>query len=80
MVFEWSPNYIKIYVDGILHPDGNITKALVTNNGTDNDRWVTDVPYKIWFDSETFPWLGLPVEADLPADYEIEYVRVWQNN
>ena len=76
--YEWTPDYIKIYVDGILHPDGNITKELVTENGTNPDRWVTDVPYKIWLDSETFPWLGLPEEADLPVDYEIEYVRVWR--
>ena len=76
--YEWTPDYIKVYIDGVLHPDGDITKALVTMNGTDNDRWITDVPYKIWFDSETFPWLGLPTEADLPADYEIEYLRIWQ--
>lgn len=76
--YEWSDQYVKVYVDGVLHPDGNITKELVTNNGADNDRWITDVPYKIWFDSETFPWLGLPTEQDLPADYEIEYIRIWQ--
>ena len=76
--FEWTADYIKVYVDGVLHPDGNITKELVTKDGTDPDRWVTNVPYKIWFDSETFPWLGLPTEADLPAEYQIEYVRVWR--
>ena len=76
--FEWTKNHVKVYIDGELHSDGNITKELVTDGGTDPDRWVTDVSYKIWFDSETFPWLGLPTEADLPADYEIEYVRVWQ--
>ncbi|TGV01883.1 family 16 glycosylhydrolase [Flavivirga rizhaonensis] len=76
--FEWAPEFIKVYIDGELHPDGTITKAALTGNGSDADRWVTDVPYHIWFDSETFPWLGLPEEADLPADYEIEYVRVWQ--
>ena len=76
--FEWTKDYLKVYIDGVLHPDGNITKELVTDNGTDPDRWVTDSSYKIWFDSETFPWLGIPEEADLPADYEIEYLRVWQ--
>ncbi len=76
--YEWTPDYIKIYVDGELHPNGNITKELVTKDGAEPDRWITDVPYKIWFDSETFPWLGIPTEADLPADYEIEYLRVWK--
>ena len=80
--FEWSPEYIKVYVDGVLHPDGDIMKDLVTLGGTDNDRWITDVPYKIWFDSETFPWLGLPTASDLvePAEYQIEYIRVWQKS
>ncbi len=76
--FEWTSEYVKVYVDGKLHPQGTITKASLTNNGEDPNRWVTDTPYHIWFDSETFPWLGLPEAADLPVDYEIEYVRVWQ--
>ena len=33
---------------------------------------------KIWVDSETFKWEGFPVESDLPADYEIDYIRVWE--
>ncbi len=78
--FHWTADSIKVYVDGALHPDGTILKSAVTNNGADNDRWVTDVAYWIWFDSETFPWLGLPEEADLPADYEIEYIRIWQSD
>ena len=80
--FEWTSEYIKVYIDGVLHPDGTILKSEITNNGTDPDRWVTDVPYWVWFDSETFPWLGIPDEVDLatPVDYEIEYIRVWQVN
>lgn len=76
--FEWAPDYVKIYVDGELHPQGTITKTSLTNNGADSDRWVTDTDYHIWFDSETFPWLGLPEKEDLPVDYEIDYIRVWQ--
>lgn len=76
--YEWTPDYIKIYVDGVLHAEGSIIKDVLTGNGADLNRWVTDTPYHIWFDSETFPWLGLPQEADLPADFEIEYLRVWQ--
>ncbi|WP_271784139.1 family 16 glycosylhydrolase [Aquimarina algiphila] len=78
--FEWDSEFLKIYIDGKLHPNGTILKSEVTNNGADPDRWVTDVFYWIWFDSETFCWLGLPEETDLPVDYEIDYVRVWQNN
>ena len=78
--FDWTPEYIKVYIDGVLHPNGTILKSTITNNGTDPDRWVTDVPYWLWFDSETFCWLGIPEEADLPVDYEIEYIRVWETN
>ena len=72
--------YIKVYIDGVLHPQGTILKSEITKNGAEPDRWVTDVDYWVWFDSETFPWLGLPDASDLekPAEYQIEYVRVWQ--
>jgi hypothetical protein len=78
--FEWTAEYIKVYIDGVLHPEGTILKSVITNNGAEPDRWVTDVPYWVWFDSETFPWLGLPEASDLqtPAEYQIEYIRVWQ--
>ncbi|QHI39234.1 Beta-porphyranase B [Kordia antarctica] len=80
--FEWTAEYIKVYIDGELHPNGTFLKSEVTNNGADPDRWVTDVAYWIWFDSETFPWLGLPEASDLasPAEYQIDYIRVWQQN
>ncbi|MDC0177457.1 family 16 glycosylhydrolase [Polaribacter sp.] len=80
--FEWTSEYIKIYVDGVLHPEGTITKAALTNNGANPEKWVTDTDYWIWFDSETFPWLGIPTAADLPtpAEYQIEYIRVWQKS
>ena len=78
--FEWTADYIKVYIDGVLHPSGTILKSVITNNGAEPDRWVTDVPYWVWFDSETFPWLGLPEASDLqtPSEYQIEYIRVWQ--
>ena len=80
--FDWTPEYIKVYIDGVLHKDGTILKSVLTDNGNDPDRWVTDVPYWVWFDSETFPWLGLPDQSDLitPAEYQIDYIRIWQNN
>lgn len=78
--FDWTAEYIKVYYDGKLLPEYTILKSELTNNGTNPDKWVTDSDYWIWFDSETFPWLGLPSETDLsePAEYQIEYLRVWQ--
>ncbi|TGV00782.1 T9SS type A sorting domain-containing protein [Flavivirga rizhaonensis] len=78
--FDWTSEYVKVYIDGVLTSE--IYKSDVTNNGTDPDAWVTDVPYWVWVDSETFWWLGLPEAADLatPVDYEIEYIRVWQES
>jgi len=80
--FDWTSEYIKIYIDGVLHPEGTILKSELTNNGANPDKWVTDTPYWIWFDSETFPWLGIPTAADLKtnAEYQIEYIRVWQKS
>ena len=73
--FDWTSEYIKVYIDGTLHPNGTILRSQLSE-----DRWVTNVPYWIWFDSETFPWLGIPEEADLmtPAEYQIDYIRVWE--
>ncbi len=74
--FDWTPEYLKVYIDGVLKSE--IYKSDLTKNGADPDAWVTDTPYWLWFDSETFCWLGLPDEAELPVDYEIEYIRVWE--
>lgn len=78
--FHWTADFVKVYIDGVLKSE--IFKTDVTNNGSDPEAWVTDVPYWVWVDSETFPWLGLPDESDLtvPAEYQIEYIRVWQTN
>lgn len=68
---EWSDTYVKFYADGNL-----ITTATKEQLGSD---WVLTNPMWLWVDNETFPWQGVPSEADLPADYEIEYIRVWQH-
>ncbi|WP_346882695.1 Ig-like domain-containing protein [uncultured Algibacter sp.] len=67
---EWDPEYIKIFVDGELMR--YVTKEEL------GDNWVMDQPIWIWLDNETFPWQGNPSEADLPADYEVQYLRIWQ--
>ncbi|SDR69690.1 Glycosyl hydrolases family 16 [Polaribacter sp. KT25b] len=80
--FDWTSEYIKIYVDGVLQANETILKSELTNKGANPEKWVTNVPYWIWFDSETFPWLGIPNQSELqvPAEYQIEYIRVWQKS
>lgn len=67
---EWDSNGIKFYADGKL-----IKAASKTEIG---EGWVITNPINVWIDSESFPWHGVPVKEDLPVDYEIEYVRIWQ--
>jgi len=33
---------------------------------------------EVWLDSEIFKWLGVPHKEELPVDFEVEYMRVWQ--
>lgn len=67
---EWGEDYLKLYLDGHLHYE--------TTREKEGTNWVLNNPLEIWFDSEIFVWLGLPHKEELPVDYEIDYVRVWQ--
>ncbi|MFZ1750086.1 MAG: family 16 glycosylhydrolase [Saprospiraceae bacterium] len=67
---DWSKDYVKFYADGKL-----IHEAFAADLG---ENWVMNNPLWVWVDSETFPWHGIPIKEDLPVDYEIEYIRVWQ--
>lgn len=69
---EWTEDYLK------FHADGQLVRT-VTKEQVGEEGWVVTKPIRIWVDSETFPWHGIPVEQDLPVDYEIDYIRVWQN-
>ncbi len=67
---EWGVDYLKLFIDGkmIRHfTQDRLGTAFVLNN-----------PMEIWLDSEIFHWLGLPHKEELPVDFEIEYMRVWQ--
>ncbi|WP_452228494.1 MULTISPECIES: family 16 glycosylhydrolase [unclassified Lacinutrix] len=67
---EWGEDYLKIYRDGkFVH--GFTQDEL----GTD---WVLNNPMEIWIDSEIFKWIGVPHKEELPATFEVEYMRVWQ--
>ena len=76
---DWSADGLKIYADGELIRSATVqeieAEATANANGS---SWVLTRALRIWVDSETFPWHGIPVEADLPVDFEIEYIRVWQ--
>jgi len=67
---EWGRDYLKLYLDGKL-----IDEISQDELGTD---WVLNNPMEIWLDSEVFRWLGVPHKEELPVDFEIEYLRVWQ--
>ena len=67
---EWGEDYLKLYLDGKLMYE--------TTREIEGNSWVLNNPLEIWFDSEIFVWLGLPHKEELPVDYEIDYVRVWQ--
>ncbi len=67
---EWGVDYLKLFIDGkmIRHfTQKELGTAFVLNN-----------PMEVWLDSEIFFWLGLPDKEELPVDFEIDYMRVWQ--
>lgn len=67
---EWGEDYLKIFRDGeFIH--GFTQDEL----GTD---WVLNNPMEVWLDSEIFKWIGVPNKEELPVDFEVEYMRVWQ--
>ena len=67
---EWSDNYLKFYFNGKLVHE--VSRHEI------GDGWVLSNPLAIWFDSEIFYWLGNPHKEELPAKYEIDYLRIWQ--
>jgi len=67
---DWGEDYLSIYIDGKL-----VHHFTQDDVGLD---WVLNNPMEVWLDSEIFYWLGLPHKEELPVDFEIEYLRVWQ--
>lgn len=67
---EWGEDYLKLFLDGDLMYE--------TTREKEGVNWVLNNPLEIWFDSEIFVWLGLPHKEELPEDYLIDYVRIWQ--
>jgi len=67
---EWGKDYLKYYMDGELVAE--------TSQDELGEEWVLNNPMEVWFDSEVFKWLGIPKQEELPVDFEIDYVRIWQ--
>ena len=67
---EWGVDFLKLFIDGKM-----IHHFTQDELGT---AWVLNNPMEIWLDSEIFFWLGLPHKEELPVDFEIDYMRVWQ--
>lgn len=63
--FLWTPDTLEWYLDGKLtfrHPNDYYHSAMRIN-----------------FDCEVIThWAGSPDSADLPAEYQVDYLRVWQ--
>ena len=67
---EWGEDYLKVFRDGQFVKEFHQDEL-----GTD---WVLNNPMEIWIDSEIFKWLGVPHKEELPATFDVEYMRVWQ--
>lgn len=67
---EWLKDGLKMYLDGEL--------VHTVNQAEMGDSWLLNNPLELWFDSEVFPWHGIPSKEELPVDFEIDYVRIWQ--
>ena len=56
--------------------DGELVKS--ASKESIGKFWCLTEEMNIWMDSEAFIWHGFPDKDELPADYEIDYIRVWQ--
>lgn len=72
--YEWDNTSITLYIDGVF-----IQKFTAADfNKGSGTEWFFNTPERLWVDQEVFYWNGLPNQADLPAQFQIEYIRVWQ--
>lgn len=65
--FDWRKDELRWYIDGVL------IRTL------ENLHWHN--PLLVIFDSETMPeWFGMPLDADLPSTFSIDYIRAWKSS
>ncbi len=77
---EWTPEYIKTYVDGVLLFSYNPDNYPLGRNA---DTWPFNKPFQLKLNlAWGGDWGGMygVDESCLPATYEIDYVRVFQKN
>jgi beta-glucanase (GH16 family) len=73
---EWDESSVKIFADGkLVH---SVTREWIEIKGQESKRWPLDVRQHVWLDSEIFPWWAKPDPESLPAEFEVDYVRVWE--
>jgi beta-glucanase (GH16 family) len=78
---EWNAEGLKFYADGALVRSATVAEIEAERTADAGpNAWILTKPLYIWVDSETFPWHGLPAMEDLPVDFEIDYIRIWQEN
>lgn len=74
---EWTPQELKGYIDGVL-------RYQFPNDGTGNkETWPFDVPFCLKLNQAVGGGMGGTKGVDdtcYPAIFEIDYVRVYQNN
>ena len=69
---EWTASEMKFYVDGELHLTFN-------NDGNGYDSWPFDAPFYLKFNMAWGGSMGGTLDDNqLPAVYEVDYVRVYQ--
>lgn len=62
---EWSPEYIRFYIDGILFREA------------ENTHW--HQPLEVNFNCESNKWFGaLPDDQRLKGEYKVNYFRAWK--
>ena len=62
---EWTPEYIRFYIDGILFREA------------ENTHW--HQPLEVNFNCESNKWFGaLPDDERLDGEYHVKYFRVWE--
>lgn len=71
---EWTADNMKFYIDGKLH-------LTVANDGQGYDHWPFYTPFYVKFNMAWGGNMGGTTdESQLPATYEIDYIRVFQKD
>ena len=87
--FEWTPDTMTIYVDGVKNVEWKLNSTSLALLGLDGDATGFDTTMNILFNnhlftesSEYIPTNGTIEDnpQNLPANYDIDYVRLYQKN